>query len=220
MHHIILQSSVKAVIIATTNWAAILWVLWSLADDFYKTFPASLGSTKEFSLHAILQLHTESWYSISRCNITQGSERVPTPLCNFLEIYLSWTSYNNFFPLSCLGRKTFPASRGSTARRPQLSPSMMRRDPGDSGSTHSSRTGSNASLSKKSDTSSGIVSDDPPSLRSRRDSELETAINALHELNIRENAKCKLNEDYFSCRVEKECMGGGFTQQVSSLFIH
>ena len=87
---------------------------------------------------------------------------------------------------------------------------MMRRDPGDSGSTHSSRTGSNASLSKKSDTSSGIVSDDPPSLRSRRDSELETAINALHELNIRENAKCKLNEEEFSCRVEKECMGGGF----------
>ncbi|XP_072033710.1 mitogen-activated protein kinase kinase kinase 2-like [Amphiura filiformis] len=85
------------------------------------------------------------------------------------------------------GRKTFPASR-STTKRPQLSPSMMRGDRDEFSSQHSSRSGSNQSLSKSS-SSSGIVPDDPPSLRSRRDSELEHAIMSLQEMGMRENAK-------------------------------
>ena len=35
MHHAILQSRVMAVIIAITNWATILWILWRHTDSLY-----------------------------------------------------------------------------------------------------------------------------------------------------------------------------------------
>ena len=35
MHHTILQLRVNAVVIATTNWAAIFWVLWHHFEDLY-----------------------------------------------------------------------------------------------------------------------------------------------------------------------------------------
>ena len=122
------------------------------------------------------------------------------PFCQFLDVNtnilprcLTMNNGSNPRPCICSGRKTFPASRGTT-RRPQLSPSMMRKD--DYGSQHSSRTSSNQSISKSS-SSSGIVPDDPPSARSRRDSELEHAIMSLQELGMKDNAKCEWGFVYF-----------------------